>query len=54
MQKQKYMQQNFEQISRAIAYESIYTRGVWDNTTVMIVSLNRGIMSKQEKKLVES
>ena len=38
-----YMQQDCFKIAKDIANESIYTRHVRDNVTVIIIALNRGV-----------
>jgi len=47
--KQQFMSQSVDRIAKAIAFESIYVKNVRDNTTVLIIALNRGVMSPPTK-----
>lgn len=43
MMEQDFMSQCVDRIAKSIAFESIYVKNVQDNTTVLVIALNRGI-----------
>ena len=42
MKTYNHLKLDFDMISKQIAYEAIFTKGVRDNTSVIIINLNRG------------
>jgi protein phosphatase 2C family protein 2/3 len=44
MMAQDYQNQDVDKIAKQIAYESIYKKNVRDNTSVLIIALNRGVI----------